>query len=514
MKKREDYIKEFVAHPEKLLMKKPFTRGMEPSETDTDKNVGVNGRLEAKLPKFKKRVVTQEQFMRELDPNCHDCLFDENIPSICVKVADNDFREIKYQRTAIPFQKIIRNKQVLHLAGNPMVFTLIEQNPTDEQMSNFMLFKDYWEKRNQDGMKKLLAEKQLSYGDAGLLYYFDQDGQIKSRILSFEDGYVLLPHNDENGDRVCEAVYYQVNDDEFIDMYTHEKQYRFKNTMVETVVTENGAETTDVESSWKLVDGFPIVHNFDEIPLITKRGDVAWNDVQTLIDNYEVIYNVFNAIQKRFGWGLLYIKGKFNENARKIAGSVVLNDTSLEGKGDAKFLTPPSPENTIMTLDKIEDNIKIGSGTTFILPKDVKTSGDISGIAIQLTQSLDIEKAEQNAIAYQNVADKMVRLFKFGLAKELVNKKEKETAVTEFAELKISAKFKIWRPFSATEYNNMLIQLHNEGLISDKTGIEKNTEATPDEYARVEKQKKEEAEEEEKKLLQQQKTNANINKND
>ena len=199
MKKREDYIKEFVAHPEKLLMKKPFTRGMEPSETDTDKNVGVNGRLEAKLPKFKKRVVTQEQFMRELDPNCHDCLFDENIPSICVKVADNDFREIKYQRTAIPFQKIIRNKQVLHLAGNPMVFTLIEQNPTDEQMSNFMLFKDYWEKRNQDGMKKLLAEKQLSYGDAGLLYYFDQDGQIKSRILSFEDGYVLLPHNDEKG---------------------------------------------------------------------------------------------------------------------------------------------------------------------------------------------------------------------------------------------------------------------------------------------------------------------------
>ena len=152
--------------------------------------------------------------------------------------------------------------------------------------------------------------------------------------------------------------------------------------------------------------------------------------------------------------------------------------------------------------------------TTYDTGGGTQPSGDISGIAIQLTQSLDIEKAEQNAIAYQNVADKMVRLFKFGLAKELVNKKEKETAVTEFAELKISAKFKIWRPFSATEYNNMLIQLHNEGLISDKTGIEKNTEATPDEYARVEKQKKEEAEEEEKKLLQQQKTNTTNNKNE
>jgi hypothetical protein len=223
---------------------------------------------------------------------------------------------------------------------------------------------------------------------------------------------------------------------------------------------------------------------------------VAWNDVQTLIDNYEVLYNVFNAIQKRFGWGLLYIKGKFNENAKKIAGSVVLNDTSLEGKGDAKFLTPPSPENTIMTLEKIEDNIKIGSSTTFILPKDVKTSGDISGIAIQLTQSLDIEKAEQNAKSYQNVANKMVRLFKHGLAVELVAKKEKgyEHAITEFDSLRISAKYKVWRPFSATEYNNMLVQLKGAGLISTKTGIEKNTESTPDEVARVNKETEEKIE--------------------
>ena len=167
-----------------------------------------------------------------------------------------------------------------------------------------------------------------------------------------------------------------------------------------------------------------------------------------------------------------------------------------------------------MTLDKIEDNIKIGSGTTFILPKDVKTSGDISGIAIQLTQSLDIEKAEQNAIAYQNVADKMVRLFKFGLAKELVNKKEHEIAVTEFTDLKISAKFKVWRPFSATEYNQMLVTLKGAGLISEKTGIEKNTESTPDEYARRMKEKEEQKQEEEQRLLHQQKTNANINKND
>lgn len=489
MKKREEYVKEFVKRPELLLKKKPFTRGIDNESSDNGDTVGVNGKVEAILPKFKRRIVSQEQFMRELDPNCHDCLFDENIPSICVKVSDNDFREIKYKRTAMPFQRIIRNKQVLHLTGYPMQFTLIEQDPTEKQMSDFMLFKDMWEERNQDGMKKLFAEKQLSLGDAGLLYYFDQDGQIKSRVLAYDDGYVLLPHNDENGDRVVEAVYYISGDDEYIDMYDKENHYRFKNSINENVpITES--TIVEGQSTWRLVEGFPVAHGFNEIPLITKRGDVAWNDVQTLIDNYEVLYNVFNAIQKRFGWGLLYIKGKFNENAKKIAGSVVLNDTSLEGKGDAKFLTPPSPENTIMTLEKIEDNIKIGSSTTFILPKDVKTSGDISGIAIQLTQSLDIEKAEQNAKSYQNVANKMVRLFKHGLAVELVAKKEVgyEHAITEFDSLRISAKYKVWRPFSATEYNNMLVQLHGAGLLSTKTGIEKNTESTPDEVARVNKE--------------------------
>lgn len=514
MKSRKEYIDYFVAHPSKLLEKKPFTRGAENSDDYySGQDVNLNETRTATLPNYKKRIVMQEQFMRELDPNCHDCLFDENIPSICVKLQDGSFAEIKYKKTAIPFQKLIKNKQVLHLTGNPMDFTLIDKNPTESQLADFIIFKQYWEKRNQDGMLKKFADKQFSLGDAGLLYYFDQDGQIKSRVLSFDEGYVLCPHNDENGDRVAEAVYYKSGDDEYIDMYTKEHQYRFKN-----VIPETPNEST-TESGWTLVEGFPKEHGFDEIPLITKRNDVAWNDVQPLIDNYEILYNVFNAIQKRFGWGLLYIKGRFNEKAQKIAGSVVLNDTSTEGKGDAKFLTPPSPENMIMTLDKIEDNIKIGSSTTFILPKDVKTSGDISGIAIQLTQSLDIEKAEQNAIDYQNVADKMGRLFKFGLAKELVNKGIKKDALSEFENLHIHAKIRIWKPFSKHEYNQMLIELKNGGLLSEKTGIEKNTESTPDEYARVQSEKEEkERKEQENAKLEQQTQNAstsstNDNKN-
>ena len=51
--------------------------------------------------------------------------------------------------------------------------------------------------------------------------------------------------------------------------------------------------------------------------------------------------------------------------------------------------------------------------------------------------------------------------------------------------LPIYSKFRIWRPFSASEYNQMLATLKGSGLLSVRTGIERNTESAPDELARV-----------------------------
>lgn len=472
----QDIIKELLADPHKLKQKKPFTRGedMTSQYMPYISSVSLNGTMEATIPQYRKIIVPQEQFMRELDPNCHDVLFDDNIPSICVKRKDGTFNDIQFSKMAVPFQRNIKNKQLLHLTGNKMQFTLADTKPTDKQNEDFILFKQYWDLRNQDGMKNKMVDTQLSYGDAGLLYYMDYKGRIKSRLLSFADGYVLCPHNDQNGDRILESVYYMKDDVEYIDSYDDTYMYRYKRSI--------DAESAD-DTGWVLET--PIKHGFDEIPLITKRGDVAWNNVQSVITSYEILYNVFNAIQRKHGWGLLYIKGRFKDEAKKLAGSIVLNDTSIEGKGDAKFLTPPSPQGTVDTLQLMLDTIQLGSSTTFLLPKDIKVSGDISGIAIQLVQSLDIENAMQKVIDWQNVADKMVRLFKQGLAKELIQHGIRPTAYTDFQQLNINAKFKVWKPMNDYEYNQMLTLLTGAGILSKKTGINKNTESAPDEELRV-----------------------------
>ena len=483
----EDYkniITDLLSSPQKLITKKPFTRGAErgvmPSISNTCE---IAGTITASLPKYKYYTVPQEQFLRELDPNCHDVLFDENIPSICVKLKDGGYYEMKYQKTPVAFQERIRDKKKLHLTGNKMQFTLVGSDPTDVMHDNFATFKEYWEERNMDGMRTKMVDAQLSYGDAGLLFYYDYKGRIKARLLSFVDGYVLCPHNDENGDRILESVYYQKDGVEYIDSYDDEFMYRYTNDGESIPLDENGKQINGYVDGWKWHK--PIKHGFPEIPLITKRGDVAWNNVQTQIESYEILYNVFHTIQKRFGWGVFYVKGKFLNEGKKIAGSVVLNDTSLDGKGDAKFLEPPSPKGMIETLDLMEENIQKDASCTFILPKDISMSGDITGIAVMLTQAMDIEEAKRGVIEWQNVASKMCRLFKYGLSVELVNTGVNELAITQFKDLKINATFKVWKPVNDTEYNNMLISLKGSGLLSQQSGVELNTESKPDELRRL-----------------------------
>ena len=468
-------IAELLSDPQKLLQKHPFVRGDEPvAPYSSPTTVEIGQTVTACLPRYRYVQISQEQYLRELDPNSHDVLFDSNIPSIWVKCEKGNYREIQFSKMAVPFQQNIKNKQLLHLTGNKMQFTLINTDPTEQQSRDFITFKQYWDLRNQDGMKTKMVDAALSCGDAGLLYYFDSEKCIKSRLLWFKDGFVLCPHNDQNGDRILESVYYRKDNVEYIDSYDKTYMYRY---------------TRDLTSESAGNDGWvwhePVSHGFPEIPLITKREQVAWDKVQSIITSYEILYNVFNAIQRRQGWGILYVKGKFKDTAQRIAGSTILNDTSLEGKGDAKYLTPPNPQGLIDTLQLLLDTIQLGSSTTFLLPKDVKTGGDISGITIQLVQSMDIENALQKVIGWQNVADKMVRLFKYGLSVELVDKGIQPLAITDFANLNITGSFKVWKPMNDYEYNQMLTILTGAGILSKETGIQKNTESAPDEMSRI-----------------------------
>lgn len=483
---------------DKLLATKPYYRTITKTNSPllmSSEAESVGTKVRATLPRIRRRIVPIEQLLKEYDPWSHTVLHDENIPAITVKNSEGGWIQIESKRMPIPFQQNITKKQTLHLCNNQMSHVMLNIEPTDEQNKQFVKIKQIWDERNMDGIKTEAVLTQKSQSVVGMLFYHDYNGEIKARILKYSDGYNIITHKDANGDHIFECVYYAVDDVEYIDCYDDTYMYRITSSS-DVVTDDKGVVTSD---GW--VHHNPVPHGFSECPLVVKRGPVAWDNVQDLIEVYERTYNTFMVIQNRYGWGVLYVKGKFNQTGQKVAGNVVLNDTSMSPEADAKILTPPSPQNMTETLDQMEYSIQKGSGTTFILPKDIKLSGEASGVAVQLTQELDIETALQDVNEWQNFANKMMRLFKEGLARELVNKNEKgfETAITDFPKLNIRTRFVVWRPQSNEVYNQMLTTLSGAGAISKQTLIEKNTESCPDELSRVAKEKKTEMQEELKK---------------
>lgn len=487
-------IAALLADPEKLLATKPYYRKITdvPTSSCGHEMESVGTTVRARLPRVRRQAIPLSVLLKEYDPWGHTVLHDENIPSITVKNSEGGWIQIESKRMPIPFQQNITKKQTLHLCNNQMSHVLLNTEPTEEQSKQFIRIKQAWEDRNMDGLKTEAVLAQKSESIVGMLFYHDYNGRIKARILKFSDGYTLITHKDDNGDHILECVYYCVDDVEYIDCYDDTYLYRITSSD-EVVADGQGIISND---GW--VHHTPVPHGFKECPLAVKRGKVAWDNVQDLIEVYERTYNTFMVIQNRYGWGVLYVKGKFNQTGQKVAGNVVLNDTSMDPNADAKILTPPSPQNMIETLDQMEYSIQKGSGTTFILPKDIKMSGDTSGIAVQLTQELDIETALQDVNEWQNFANKMMRLFKEGLARELVVKGEEgfEKAITDFKKLNIRTRFVVWRPQSNEAYNQMLTTLSGAGAISKQTLIEKNTESCPDELSRVAKEKDAEMQEE------------------
>lgn len=490
-------VEVLLANPDHLLKKEPFWRELSDRSTINTAgvlsggSVGLTDKVTARLPRLSRYQVTQEQFAMELDVHSHKCLFDENLPSITIKNVKDGYVDIEQYRMSIPFQVLVRDKQVRHLCVNNIGHTLLNTSPDETQSNNFVRFKQGWNEKNVEGHKTKMVKTQKSYGDAGLLFFMNEEGRLCMKDISFEDGYVIITHKNDEGKHILECLYYSITDSDgnstvYIDCYDDEKMTRF---------TDHADAGAVFDGGW--VRQGAVYHGFSENPLITKRGNVAWDRGQRIIESYEALYNTYIVVEKRHGWGIVYVKGKLNPNAKKLAGQIVLNDTSMDPAADAKILDPPSSQNTLDCLEKMEQSIMIACGTTFILPKDIKISGDTSGLAVEMTQELDMATAQDGVTEWQNVANKMARLFKEGFAKELVNTGENAKAVTEYDNLRIHSEFQVWKPKSEEGHNQMLATLKGAGGISQQTFVEKNTVSTPDEMMRIRKEHEAELREQE-----------------
>lgn len=470
-----------LSNPDKILSKKPFTRGGIPMVTFS--TVGTNIQEQsAQLPRKNVVVVSQDTFLEEYDTYSHaiQSPFVFSDKKVKVKYVDANGVETKREeylpvtRIALPLQQIIATKQVAHLTGNDLVHTLANEVQTDEDKANFTIVKQFFTSKNMNIALHENVNNESNQGDSALLIYFDKNKKIDWKTYCWKDGYCLLPHYDEYDNLIVFGVYYQTEEEDkmvtILDVWDETYKYQFK---------QNGTK-------WEAI--LKEKHGFIEVPICYKRGNVAWNDVQNLIDKLELHASLFAENVKYFGDAILFFKGAVEVLPMRDEAGKALHGTGESD--DAKLLQAEESKNVTTLIDFLLREIFRGSFTISFDFKDVHISGDLPGVTVKLLFSPAVEKAIKLAKEWDGFVDKMMRLFIFGVGMEVGKP-------AQFSRLKVFSHIEPWIPQNTTEIINNINTSKQAGTLSDETSYEDHPYAKADEKERM---KKQEAEKEEKEI--------------
>lgn len=484
-------INYYLEDPQRLLKKKPFTRGGEYREENVSA-VKLTTKSEAKVSDLDLYEISQDAYIQEYTPSLHKIKYNKSIPHIAVKIGDSTVNIDDMTITAA-YQKVIHAAHVLHLTANPMDFTLCNIQPKgkknwigrmmdalkgnsnseyDDITMRFQEVKQEWLLRNMDSVAQDAVGKKEKLADMGLLFTFDKvSNKMSAKVFSYDEGYVVIPNYNEYGEEIARSLYYKTDDDiEVIDTYDDTTHYRFYKGMKNV----DGEQVT----GWVESEEERSIHGFPKCPLLYKRGKVAWEYAESTIEMWELMANINAVALKRFGVFGLVLTGQMNKDSfTRDASTLIINlssDTSA-GKQDAKVIEFPEPQKMIEYLDELENKISIFSSVSFITPRDIKNTGS-GGNGIFLAMKNDLALATQSVADWAMFTNDMIYLFQAGLSLE-----SRDT--NKYMDLKINAKFKAWSLESdATKISNLSMQ---SKWLSKQSIIERSPDAAPDELERV-----------------------------
>lgn len=456
-------MEKYIKNPTLLLKKKPFTRGVSDDYIQIFLSEEMDdGSLLASVPSYKGKPISQAQYLRELDPNAHTIMYNEDLPKLSSN-PNATWSQANFYRAAFPFQRNILLQHSQYVNALAMKLTLLNNKPSDIIKETFTKIKEEWVSRNMDIYKSEIYEAQKSTGDAALLFRFNKNNKLKVRVLSYDKGYTLCPIYNEDEELEVFSFYYSSNGKERIDTYDDEKLYRF-------------IEDKDAENGFRLID--EVKHGFEQIPVVYKKGHVAWEEGQNLIEIYELLYNIYMIIEKKVGFPLLYIIGNAKLDKRSDTAVMLKDSSTGEGSKDAKFLNPAEPAGFENLLKDLFKKIQIATSSILVTADEINISSDISGVALKILRSSVYEKALQDVRDYDEVADKMIELFQEGVSKEL-------GVYTDWNLCKVRAEFQVYNPQSETELVNRLVVQKQSGIISSETATYHSPDALPDERDRL-----------------------------
>lgn len=385
---------------------------------------------------------------------------------------------IDVPRVSMPFQKIIVNRRIGFLLGNPIGKNVIFNKEDSKEQS----FVDYIDRIHDDNKmdyrNKEIARRMMSEMQCAELWYLIEDSegvwqyiaqalklkkpkyQLKVKILSPELGDSFYPLKDGFGDMIAFGRSYKVKEGnkefEHFDVYTDEFTYKYINRNNSWIIDTEAVGGGKVPNPTKKI---PIIYHTQEKP--------EWFDVQKMIERMETVISNHGDMNDYFGAPILAIFGELIGAVSKSDGGKVLQ---LGEQAKASFLALDSPPESIkMEIENLEKFIYAMSQTPNTTFAEMKNLGDLSGVALKLlfldAHMAAIMKEESFGIGIQ----RRINLIKAFVGKVL------DVSFEEAAKsVMIKPVFTPYLPQNFKEEIEILTMAVTGGVMSKETAIEKN----------------------------------------
>lgn len=469
-----------------ILTKKPFRRILPGGGVPAIGSYHSPLEQVVAFDKLEYQIETQEDFMRQLDPNSHAINDPDIYKTFMQKDEDGLYYEMDFPRYAFPFQQEILDDRLARLSGNDTQFDLAERDDDDQAWDIYDMMKGGWSDKGMERAKHFFLKSVLATGDGAFVGYIE-NGKFYWRVMSYLDGDVLYPHYDPKTGRLNVFARAYTNFDNqgivrrYVDVWTDIYYYRFVDYSDKDDNKEKGSE---VNIEGFNVDGYELdyyeKHGFDEIPVAYKRNDFGpcWSAVQETIEHYEAAFSRLAQSNHDFGLPIMYLQGD-GKQIHEIAASDMSYASKIlviPSEGKAGFLERQDASGAYKSeLDELRK--KIYEGAMVVKAPELK-SGDTPAAAIKLLYSDSYNKALLETQEFDEALTKMISIFKWGYGIEC----EQRLA---FMNTRIVAYITPYIPINDAEMIQNLSMAVQNGFLSKQTASEKCYYATPNEWSRI-----------------------------
>jgi SPP1 family phage portal protein len=217
-------------------------------------------------------------------------------------------------------------------------------------------------------------------------------------------------------------------------------------------------------------------HGFGNIPVVYMDQDFPeWHDVETLIDRFETCISKLGGSNDYSGYPLIKLYGEaVSMPDRDDDGKTLrfpMKEADANGKvshGDADFMTNSSAADSIkLELENLESLIYAISSTPNLSFDNMKSLGNISGIALKLMFLDSILKAKMNEGENRTIIERIINVFISGTITTTVQK-----MAANAKELFVDVKFNSILPDDTKEAIEFLTKAVDSGIMAKKTAVE------------------------------------------